>query len=521
LWCRSELNTPEKKMIEFINGTNFAIFAILLLVVCACGLLWYWYCQCSDCTGEIRGPVYTPKAGFLKRVQQYAKGESPPQDYRAFMDLVNGVIKSRHSDLRLEYDRIYYARASCEMYRLLWNFASALNQGHFELINGQSTALIVGTKGIGKTTAIRMFVHFAHLAFHDIVPVYVNFEAVSSTVLEKNSLLDAVCNSLNLYLGWGIKPKKLDEGLGMNLIDKLRERNRRLFLVVDEFDKYYQCSPEKHAIQTLDELSALANTKCGRIVALACGSSSFLENLIRGKGPKRMYPLLEQPRDINGSKFHSERVYSTLPTDLESVQEILGSDVPIETVRIVTFIVGANARYVTQVRSATQSEGVYGSGSISFSNDDVDERTQCLWEKMMKRFWEKNEISLKRLLTAEKQLDLELVKSYDFTEFQPLDYAEICELWKGKVIVDKPGNGIEVPDLDDCLRVLSDKSRVIWAEIQNKKPKAVYPPSIHHVVAKHEGKTLDPSMLDKIRRSVVHPDQALKSVASMAIKKVV
>jgi hypothetical protein len=187
--------------------------------------------------------------------------------------------------------------------------AACLLDGRWKGERGLASAAIVGAKGIGKSTVLRMFACLGGHLVPGMTPVYISY--AENTPLRTGSLMTTV-------------KKLLDIPPTESLYDVIRARNLRLFLMVDELDQVYRVSPQmstfEHAVTTLYELAGLGDQASGRICTLICSSSPVLPLLITcdaSHSPihRSEFPLLSSTPNLNGQKYRTIR----LPADLTCV----------------------------------------------------------------------------------------------------------------------------------------------------------------------------------------------------------
>jgi len=139
-----------------------------------------------------------------------------------------------------------------------------------------------------------------------------------------NGLFAPICENLHLRYGVDVNHQLLEQDPGLALFEILQKYNLRLVIIVDELDQLYQAEPGNfpRLHDVLANLTRLGDQKSGRAFTVMCGSSAHLPSLIRAeKNPASLaaFPMLDGAPDLNGDKFKTKGISSSLPTDLEIV----------------------------------------------------------------------------------------------------------------------------------------------------------------------------------------------------------
>ena len=207
--------------------------------------------------------------------------------------------------------------------------------------------MLVGAKGIGKTSSLKAFVQLCPRVVPNLFTIYVNYNNVITSGQEfRLSLISIVILRLRL-LGvpipeWREQEKSpKDNLLGFLLLNKLK-----VLILVDELDQLYK-NCDDVSLHTLHDLAALGNQPTGTISVLVCGSSAMMEALITCNADMNVrmeFPLLNKGApNLNETKYLTKRVYTTLPTDLDAVASMTGTETSVANKPWLRFVAFAGA----------------------------------------------------------------------------------------------------------------------------------------------------------------------------------
>jgi len=213
--------------------------------------------------------------------------------------------------LSLPKFRVIDARPQRELFQTLFNKATSLLQGKYLNTRGISSRTLVGAKGIGKTSSLLACNSVAPWAFPGVVSMYFDFNDFTQSVFAERTVMDVVYQELHAHLLLSYSP--LDRPTRVaDVVRVLDAGDRRLLLLLDEFDALYETPPltEPHAAQialrTLAGLKAAGDESSGRLAVVLCGSSSLLQLLVQGDKSKLVterYPLASLAQGLNGTKY--------------------------------------------------------------------------------------------------------------------------------------------------------------------------------------------------------------------------
>lgn len=148
------------------------------------------------------------------------------------------------------------------------------------------------------------------------------------------------------------------------LCNSLEKCDKRVILLIDELDKFYEVSPDYYhwyptLTKTQGRLAKIGDDRCSIFAAILCGSSAHISTLVSANGKDdpafvKDFPLVKISINLNGTKFRTRRIYSTTPVELSTVSNILFQAEPVTTanikiVRSVAFITGGVAREIKRL----------------------------------------------------------------------------------------------------------------------------------------------------------------------------
>jgi hypothetical protein len=225
----------------------------------------------------------------------------------------------------------------------------------FRDTRGENSTLLLGAKGIGKSSTL--FASCVALATMDenLICVYLQYNDVEQNI--KPSI--AIRENLKQR---GIKVENLTnmEGISRAMI----ENDLHALIVVDELDQVYQNSDEGTSLGILNELSYMASIPCGSYCVVACGSSATLPLLITKGGVmidfiSKEYPLISKSPNLNGDKFPSYRLGVGLMSDSEIetiIKHIMQIDkVDKQEINFFRLFCGPNVRRISRITKSTMN----------------------------------------------------------------------------------------------------------------------------------------------------------------------
>ena len=190
--------------------------------------------------------------------------------------------------------------------------------------------------GIGKSTTFQAFTDVCSVVFPSVVPIYITCLNLNAEhPLATHALYRTILN--NLQSRGYIQFDEADEGKTTQelLFAKLEHYpgvHLRIVIIIDELDQLYMRNPRdepdmcRQLLRTLSEIGYLGEQKSGFILTFLCGSSTRLYQLVtavKDDESIKIFPVLASAPNLNPTKFCLLRIYSSLPTDLDTACRIL------------------------------------------------------------------------------------------------------------------------------------------------------------------------------------------------------
>lgn len=407
--------------------------------------------------GVVAPPVMLPVARNIPNIATAATEAATAISARSadavpqFMRLADAFCREPRcnelaNELVLPADGVLDTRSHAKLFAVLANKTSVLARGEFVGHGAGASQTLLGHRGIGKSTVLRIFAATAPLVFPNVIPVYVNFYkagAAAATELLMPAVVEAVARAGVATPG----PASLD-----GLIPELQRSGKFVLLLVDELDSLYMVNTTHQpdgsppiAAGTLWQLGALGDNPAGRVITLLCGSSAVLPDLITANGKVHpdmvsRYPLLAFAPNLNGQKFRSMRIESDPPTSLAAVARInrLPADerewTPEERriISVVAFVAGATARNCGRVwrSGGLDLEPLLGELNVMEqweASDTLHTMLGVVFDAVMTALWQNNEELMAGLVDAATgELRHDAVATGEWARrFRPLDMDEI------------------------------------------------------------------------------------------------
>ena len=300
---------------------------------------------------------------------------------------------------------IFKTQAHLGIYDVLLGHSRNLSSGNYQGTRGVSCSTLVGAKGIGKTSSLQMFARICKFVIPNVYVVYVNFNNIRSSDPNflKFSLITLIVIQLRLL---GLVVPEFNEKAPKDvLLTYLQTAKISVLVLIDELDQLYKTVlPDNDVNQiTLHDLACLGNQPTGRVSVVLCGSSAMMEDIITTNGIKDAsivaeFPLLTGAPNLNGTKYLTKRVYSTLPTDLGAVailsrKELNDANKP--WLRLVAFAGGCSARTTERILNDSSTNGnillgLSPDSALSGHNTLNKEDMNHLRGKIIKGLYKKN-----------------------------------------------------------------------------------------------------------------------------------
>jgi hypothetical protein len=369
---------------------------------------------------------------------------------------------------------IYRSQTQINIFDRLLRFVDSLSMDRFDASNGSSTCILVGPKGIGKSGCLRRFVDVCSSLYPNVIAGYITYEDVKKSDICELSL---TCYMRNFLAVHDIPLVDVIEGSGDSMIKRiartLKSRGKYLFLVLDEVDKLYTMSPSEKYLDHLNDLIGLGNQSSGRIFTLVSGSSTRLRGLFAKTltNVSKEFKLYDEAPTFNLKKFHDERVYAAIPTDIATVAVLLDIEVNesnIEDLRATTFFTGCNARSLDIYRST---------GSSDANRDLISPGTflRALMDSL---------VGLNATLLQGLTKDNIGEVAWE-TKLEPVELRLVENLWNRQCVETKMH---AKANMNGELERLSDTGDIIVTST----PRRVYPSSMYRLLEHYNNHTLEP-----------------------------
>ena len=400
------------------------------------------------------------------------------------------------AEFLLDYD-LFSTWSHQGIFDILLSHAHSLSRNEYYDTMGECSATLVGAKGIGKTRSLRTFVKLVPKIFKNICTIYINFNNIFATGSKLQSSIISIVT------------QKLSE-LEIEIPETDDPKKALLSLLVDELDQLYK-SIEISSLCSLHDLVALGNQSTGTVSVIVCGSSAMMEALITcnaDENIRREFPLLNKGApSLNGTKYLTRRVYSTLPTDLDAVASITHTPNNEEHkawLRFVAFAGGCSARTTGRIlrdhsMSGALLEGLSPDSAFTGHNTLAVSDLSLLRTSILKATYKKNKKLLKKLMDASTcTIDIDKVAIIEWEKlFMPLTFKEVKCTWKalirrGKVSAENSNN------LVYYLFHLADRCWLTLSGVANSAPRYIYPYSMFHLMKPCIREELLPSVQDNL-----------------------
>lgn len=409
--------------------------------------------------------------------------------------------------------KLYDTPAHRGIFDILLRQATNLHNNLYVGSRGEQCSTLVGAKGIGKSTCLQSFVNMAKLLVPDVYTIYISFNNVlsSGSVFDEYSLIGLILHELG-NLNPSLSVTIPSAGSKDYLLKLLVDNKLKVLLLVDELDQLYK-SNRPSDVKSLADLAAIGTQPTGRITCLVCGSSAMIESLITCTGDAEVreeFPLLKLgAMNLNGTKYLTKRVYSTLPVDLSAVASIL--DINLEEnkqyIRVLGFASGCSARPTRRMLIDSTQNGNILSGlapdqALSGHNTLRIDHISNLRAALLERMYALNKKLLIKLYNVETGMNLFTIATVAWEEkFEPLTYQHAEEVWRHlvkakKVPEDKAGN------LTHSLLHLADRCWISIGGIVQSRPDKIYPYSMFQLLKEKIRHDAIPSSIERIGGAV-------------------
>ena len=427
--------------------------------------------------------------------------------------------------------RIFDTKAHREIYSVLIGHLKNLHAGKYVDTQGVCCSTLVGAKGIGKTACFKSFAKLAKY-IRPVIVLYVSFNNVRSdgSRLGNHSLAQIIVEELkdlNIHIEKNNRKLTTCE----LIVDSLVKENMYLLLLIDEFDQLYKLDGKENpkAVATVNDLAYFGNQPSGHVSVLLCGSSALMENLVTTNSNEQIraeFPLLSSGAiNLNGTKYRTKRVYSTLPNDLHALQSIMGLEKFEENThnfRLVAYVTGCSARNVQRLLNDPDDQStIIGSSSpensLTGANTLANKNIAALRNAILNELVKKNTKLLVQIFGTSNCTDADIVRNIATLSWEndllPLTYSEVENVWtrleKAK-IVESSDRG----DLVYYILHLTDRCWLTISGIRDSRPEMIYPFSLSSLGAEIMTSSNKIHVLERIIQTVRDFGQNVNKVAS-------
>jgi hypothetical protein len=369
---------------------------------------------------------------------------------------------------------LYHTTAHVALMEFLLRHVSRLSVAGFGR-NGTHARTILGAKGIGKSTLLMQFVKVAGALFPNVIPVYVSYSEPRHDDLMVTVVQELVARDV-MDADWASRVPDIE--LVSLVLGALKEKGKRLLLVVDEADQLYRVDHAKLPVEakaankTLGRLAALGDRGGHWTAVLLCGSSSVLPLLItangtRDAGIRAEYPGVVGAPNLNGTKFSEFRLVAGLPNDLRTAKAVceghrVGGDPPADegTARLALFVAGSTPRYLEKAWTNGFSSLVIAADASS-STLTLSGRSQMLYTAVIHELCRVNESWMRTMVDSDRVVLPDVVARYHWEDkLVPLNWKQLATLWSRvcEQTPDSPSIGPMETQLQSELLRLCDKS---------------------------------------------------------------
>eukprot|EP01138_Halocafeteria_seosinensis_P016433 gb/GECG01016764.1/.p1 GENE.gb/GECG01016764.1/~~gb/GECG01016764.1/.p1 ORF type:complete len:601 (+),score=59.04 gb/GECG01016764.1/:1-1803(+) len=310
--------------------------------------------------------------------------------------------------------------------------------GMFDDSEGEHSRVLVGPKGIGKTTTFQIFTELAPFVYgNQVLPIYVSYKG-NHWWLRLKSIGETLSALLEAA---GVSHARC----GMGSIEKrcanaLHNQNKYCLLLIDELDELYTMPSDNDAVPTLmeslNELGALSQHGFGKSIAVCVTGSSHALPLLINKDAltqpilKARFPLVLESPDLNSTKYESWIIDVASTTDYRVVSRILEYDMNDEdTARLcylVTFFQGTNTRALRKVPGRKPNlencHDVLAKRPVELL---IAATRNVFYGEVLEECYNRNKKLFQSLQYENGKLNLTEVKAETLDNFQPLKTQEI------------------------------------------------------------------------------------------------
>ncbi len=328
----------------------------------------------------------------------------------------------------------YKTKTKSNIIGIILSRVNGLLKNRYYYTRGENSTLLVGTKGIGKSTTLISTCIALTFITDKVIPVYVQYVDECKELTPSNLISKALIHR-------GIIINEINSIT--KLTQKLQENNIRILVVVDELDQLYQ-TKSREALTTLSDLAYMGSDASGRYCVIGCGSSAALPLLITKSAVhipslRDEYPLVIHSPNLNSSKFPSYRLGMGLLSN-EELDIILRDRLNCKIIttndrNVFRVFAGSNIRAIGSLCNILKNESLRISDIYQYIEPYSihDSRTlkpisnkESLIKATYKRLIEKN----RHLINKINNLDLDEILEQDWNSLNPLYIDDLNSILK-------------------------------------------------------------------------------------------
>jgi len=386
-------------------------------------------------------------------------------------------------------DKVYRTVSHTEMYNLIGNYLGNLVNNAYVNKRGVNSRIIVGAKGIGKTTVLSNFVTLAPIFFPQVIPIYITFNniGVQGGPLTMTHLSTVISNLLAKH-GVYHNPRLDDSVMAKNL-HALTNSRRYMLLMVDDIDQLYRQGRNIDLYHSnIAELAYLGNQESGRVITFLCGSSAALPQLIaNGSFDRDEFPLVKGSTSLNSDKYKTFHVHTNLPTEWTHISSILpglstSNPEHVKYLRTIAFITGGTPGKVAQIATGLKMGDILPhmneEKGYKILNDPIK---SAFWDRVTSKLLDKN-AQLFDKLAAMGKLSVETIGQIAWEEeFRPLSGHEVRQIVEEMKIdsklITQTGGNVKCDPLT-LVHHFCDRSWLAYKGVRDSFPDKIYPNSL-------------------------------------------
>jgi hypothetical protein len=212
---------------------------------------------------------------LLKKIESARQQKQPYSKYTKMLDALSKKVYGEHV-CRLPTLHLASRR---ELLKNLSAFTSD-TAANYQRGNGGNGRIILGPKGIGKSTFLQSFAIATSLLFHNVVVIYIDYGRHKP----ENPILpsEMLWNAYKCWKNEEILDKSINQNRLTEVADEIKISNLSFIIIVDEFDKVYKFPNRVRGMEIIQQFQAIGGGTDGLITAIISGSSAALYDLCFG-----------------------------------------------------------------------------------------------------------------------------------------------------------------------------------------------------------------------------------------------